>query len=73
MKKNIILDKYSNYFKFFLAYFIIKKSRYICINNYTIDSKKSKQLYHKSIHNLKMIKLKIFNIYIKINLITKLI
>ena len=44
---NIILIKYYNTNKVFLAKYIIKLLKYININNYIIESKKDKQLFFK--------------------------
>ena len=56
-----------------MAKYIIKLLKYININNYIIKFKKNKQSFFKLIYSLKLIKLKILKIYIKINLINKLI
>ena len=51
-----------------LAKNIVELSKYIGINNYIIKLEKSKQIFFRSIYNLKLVELKILKTYIKINL-----
>lgn len=64
----IILMKYFNYIDIFLSKFMIKLLEFNN-SNYIIKLKKDKNLFYVVIYRLRSIKLEIFKIYIKINLI----
>lgn len=68
IKKITILSKYLDFFNIFLKEKTLKLLKLIKLNYHVIKLKKNKQLLYSVIYSLKLIKLKSFKIYIKINL-----
>lgn len=66
--KIIILAIYSNFTNFLLKKRVEVLLKYIRANKHAIELKKDKKLLHGSIYWRKIVELKTFNIYIKINL-----
>ena len=62
------MAKYSNNSNIFLIKNVAKLPKNSGMNKYAIKLEKSKQLSFKSIYSLKLLELKIFKTYIKINL-----
>ena len=60
--------EYFNYKNFFLVEYIVKFLEYTGINDYVIESKKSKQLFLSPAYSLKLIEFETLKTYIKTNL-----
>lgn len=63
-KKVIIPIKYLNYANIFSKKSVAKLSKQIDINKYVSDLEPSKQSFYKLIYNFRLVKLKIFKLYI---------
>lgn len=63
-----ILSEYADFANIFFKDLVVELSKYIKINNYTIDLIKRHQPLYKSIYNLKSLELETLKAYIKINL-----
>lgn len=64
----IILAKYLDIIDFFLKKLAIKLFNYLAINKHSINLMLDKQLSYSPNYSLRLVKLKIFKIYIKNNL-----
>lgn len=69
----IVSAKYFNYNNIFPVKYATELLKNIKINEYTIKLDKNKQLFFRSIHNLKPIELEILKTYILTNLVSSFI
>lgn len=72
-KKVSILEKYIDFSDIFFKKSAAVLFSYLEINKHIIDLEPDKQPYYRLIYSLGLVKLKIFNIYIKANLINNFI